>query len=177
MPGSYIPALSSHVALTWLSLTQVKPKIAWPHLKSLTPKFPQLLAHQSPHRLKSLTSHELNQLLLAHHIAQKCLQISCASMDSSSMSLSGSLRKSGLTRCFCSEKSVLVISWTPDNHGRRFYGCPNYWVSISLFVKFLNFYSVSGFLTSEALQVPISFPISLSLFLLHFRFKLAIPLV
>ena len=57
------------------------------------------------------------------------------------------------------------------------------WVSkllgkvVSLFVMFLNFYSISGFLTLEALQVPISFPFSLSLFLLHFHFKLAIPLV
>ena len=48
---------------------------------------------------------------------------------------------------------------------------------VSLFVKFLNFYSVSRFLTLEALQVPISFPFSLSLFLLHFHFKLAITLV
>ena len=29
---SYIPALSSHVALTWQSLTQIKPQITWPHL-------------------------------------------------------------------------------------------------------------------------------------------------
>nr|XP_023905051.1 uncharacterized protein LOC112016802 [Quercus suber]POE44698.1 hypothetical protein CFP56_76970 [Quercus suber] len=49
-------------------------------------------------------------------------------MESSSMSSSGSLRKRGPTRCFCSEKPVLVVSWTPDNPGRRFYGCPNYWV-------------------------------------------------
>ncbi|KAK4604034.1 hypothetical protein RGQ29_012515 [Quercus rubra] len=44
------------------------------------------------------------------------------------MSSSGSLRKRGPTRCFCSEKPVLVVSWTPDNPGRRFYGYPNYWV-------------------------------------------------
>ena len=145
------------------------PEIPNPQISS-TPRSPVTT------QIEVLTSHELNQLLLAHHTAQN-RPISCASMDSSSMSSSGSLRKRGPTRCFCSEKPVLVISWTPDNPGRRFYGCPNYWVSISLFVKFLNFYSVSGFLTLEALQVPISFPISLSLFLLHFRFKLAIPLV
>ncbi|KAK9993850.1 hypothetical protein SO802_023553 [Lithocarpus litseifolius] len=49
-------------------------------------------------------------------------------MDSSSMSSSGSLRKRGPTRCFCSEKPVLVILWTLENPKRRFYGCPNYWV-------------------------------------------------
>ena len=146
------------------------PEIPNPQISS-TPRSPVTT------QIEVLTSHELNQLLLAHHTAQNRLQISCASMDSSSMSSSGSLRKRGPTRCFCSEKPVLVVSWTPDNPGRRFYGCPNYWVSISLFVKFLNFYSVFGFLTLEALQVPISFPISLSLFLLHFHFKLAIPLV
>ncbi|XP_050241862.1 uncharacterized protein LOC126690777 [Quercus robur] len=49
-------------------------------------------------------------------------------MDSSSMSSSGSLRKRGPARCFCSERPVVVVSWTSDNPGRRFYGCPNYWV-------------------------------------------------
>nr|POF03071.1 hypothetical protein CFP56_61606 [Quercus suber] len=49
-------------------------------------------------------------------------------MDSSSMSSSGSLRKRGPTQCLCLEKPVLVVSWTPDNPGRRFYRCPNYWV-------------------------------------------------
>ncbi|XP_075663411.1 uncharacterized protein LOC142633000 [Castanea sativa] len=49
-------------------------------------------------------------------------------MDSSSMSSSGSLIKRAPTRCFCSEKPVLVISWTPENPGRRFYECPNFWV-------------------------------------------------
>nr|XP_023874853.1 uncharacterized protein LOC111987374 [Quercus suber] len=44
------------------------------------------------------------------------------------MSSSGSLRKRGPTQCFCLEKPVLVVSWTPNNPGRRFYGCPNYWV-------------------------------------------------
>ncbi|XP_065619328.1 uncharacterized protein LOC136063216 [Quercus suber] len=38
------------------------------------------------------------------------------------MSSSGSLRKRGPTRCFCSEKPVLVVSWTPDNPGRRYDG-------------------------------------------------------
>uniref|UniRef100_A0A7N2MXM2 Zinc finger GRF-type domain-containing protein n=1 Tax=Quercus lobata TaxID=97700 RepID=A0A7N2MXM2_QUELO len=51
-------------------------------------------------------------------------------MDSSSMSSSGSLRKRGPARCFCSERPVVVVSWTPDNPGRRFYGCPNYWVRL-----------------------------------------------
>ncbi|KAK4581740.1 hypothetical protein RGQ29_025060 [Quercus rubra] len=44
------------------------------------------------------------------------------------MSSSGSLRKRGPTQCFCSERPVLVVSWTPENPGRRFYECPNYWV-------------------------------------------------
>ncbi|KAK9987407.1 hypothetical protein SO802_032358 [Lithocarpus litseifolius] len=40
-------------------------------------------------------------------------------MESSSMSSNGSLRKRGPTQCFCSEKPILVVSWTPDNPGRR----------------------------------------------------------
>ena len=63
-------------------------------------------------------------------------------MDSSLMSLSGSLRKRGPTQCFCSKKPILVVSWTPDNLGRRFYGCPNYWVRQCLWV--FNFGSTSG---------------------------------
>ncbi|KAL0007756.1 hypothetical protein SO802_009258 [Lithocarpus litseifolius] len=38
------------------------------------------------------------------------------------MSSSGSLRKRGPTQCFYSEKPILVVSWTPKNPGRRFYG-------------------------------------------------------
>ncbi|KAL4626294.1 hypothetical protein ACB092_05G085600 [Castanea dentata] len=43
-------------------------------------------------------------------------------------STSSSLRRRAPLRCYCAEKPVLVISWTADNHSRRFYGCPNYWV-------------------------------------------------
>nr|POE64157.1 hypothetical protein CFP56_78728 [Quercus suber] len=43
------------------------------------------------------------------------------------MSSSGSLRKRGQTQCFYFEKPVFVVSWTPENPGRRFYGCPNFW--------------------------------------------------
>ena len=27
--------------------------------------------------------------------------------------------------CYCNKKPVLVVAWTEDNPGRRFYGCPN----------------------------------------------------
>ena len=48
-------------------------------------------------------------------------------MEASS-STSSSLRRRAPFRCYCGEKPVLVVSWTPDNPGKRFYGCPNYWV-------------------------------------------------
>ncbi|KAK9988910.1 hypothetical protein SO802_029149 [Lithocarpus litseifolius] len=48
-------------------------------------------------------------------------------MEASS-STSSSLRRRAPFRCYCAEKPVLVVSWTPDNPGKRFYGCPNYWV-------------------------------------------------
>nr|XP_023923850.1 uncharacterized protein LOC112035258 [Quercus suber] len=48
-------------------------------------------------------------------------------MEASS-STSSSLRRRAPFRCYCDEKPVLVVSWTPDNPGRRFYGYPNYWV-------------------------------------------------
>ena len=67
--------------------------------------------------------------LLATNSAQLSSSLTTALMESSSMSSSGSLRKRGPTQCFCSEKPVLVVSWTPDNPRRRFYWCPNYWVS------------------------------------------------
>ncbi|KAK9991135.1 hypothetical protein SO802_026120 [Lithocarpus litseifolius] len=47
-------------------------------------------------------------------------------MEASS-SASSSLRRRAPFKCYCVEKPVLVISWTTDNPGRRFYGCPNYW--------------------------------------------------
>ncbi|KAL4654333.1 hypothetical protein ACB092_01G370700 [Castanea dentata] len=30
--------------------------------------------------------------------------------------------------CYCNKKPILVVAWIADNPGRRFYGCPNYWV-------------------------------------------------
>ena len=165
----------------WPSLTQIKPQITWPQLKSLTPKFPQLLAHQSPHRLKSLTSHEL-----------KNINNNCSSLTTQLKIIFKSTAFHGF--------KLDVIEWKLEEKGpnpmlllgETRFGCfvDTYqpwkkvlWVSkllgkvVSLFVKFLNFYSVSRFLTLEALQVPVSFPFSLSLFLLHFRFKLTITLV
>ena len=26
--------------------------------------------------------------------------------------------------CYCNQKPILVVAWTEDNPGRRFYGCP-----------------------------------------------------
>lgn len=49
-------------------------------------------------------------------------------MKSSSVLAGGSLGRTGPTRCFCGEKPVVVMSWTVDNPGKRFYGYPNYWV-------------------------------------------------
>ncbi|KAK9986021.1 hypothetical protein SO802_030972 [Lithocarpus litseifolius] len=48
-------------------------------------------------------------------------------MEASS-STSSSLRRRAPFRWYCAEKPVLVVSWTADNPGRRFYGCINYWV-------------------------------------------------
>ncbi|XP_075654660.1 uncharacterized protein LOC142624792 [Castanea sativa] len=48
-------------------------------------------------------------------------------MEASS-STSSSLRRKAPFRCYCAEKPVFVVSWTLDNPGRRFDGCPNYWV-------------------------------------------------
>nr|XP_023907692.1 uncharacterized protein LOC112019403 [Quercus suber]POF16806.1 hypothetical protein CFP56_72915 [Quercus suber] len=48
-------------------------------------------------------------------------------MESSSVSTGGSLKKRGPTTCFCNEKLVLVVSWTLENLGKRFYRCPNFW--------------------------------------------------
>nr|POE65459.1 hypothetical protein CFP56_49538 [Quercus suber] len=49
---------------------------------------------------------------------------------SASSSMSASLRRRAPRMCYCPSpaKSVLVVSWTENNPGRRFYGCPNYWV-------------------------------------------------
>ncbi|KAL0002023.1 hypothetical protein SO802_015804 [Lithocarpus litseifolius] len=48
-------------------------------------------------------------------------------MEASS-STNSSLRRRAPFRCYCAKKPVLVVSWTANNPGRRFYGCPNYWV-------------------------------------------------
>ena len=60
-------------------------------------------------------------------------------MEASS-STSSSLRRRAPFRCYCGEKPVLVVSWTPDNPGRRFYGCPNYWV-----FQYLSFFLINLF--------------------------------
>ncbi|XP_075645054.1 uncharacterized protein LOC142616049 [Castanea sativa] len=53
-----------------------------------------------------------------------------ASSASASTSSEGSLRWRAPRMCYCPspQKPVLVVSWTENNLGRRFYGCPNYWV-------------------------------------------------
>ncbi|XP_023924947.1 uncharacterized protein LOC112036376 [Quercus suber] len=52
------------------------------------------------------------------------------SSSSASSSMSASLRRRAPRMCYCPSpaKPVLVVSWTENNPGRRFYGCPNYWV-------------------------------------------------
>lgn len=61
-------------------------------------------------------------------------------MESSSVSIGESLRRRDLTRCFCGEKPVVVVLWTTNNPGRRFYGCPNFWVMSNTKRKFCFFY-------------------------------------
>ena len=39
---------------------------------------------------------------------------------------------------------MLVVSWTPDNPGRRFYGCPNYWVFQYLSIFLINHFFLLG---------------------------------
>ncbi|KAK4605092.1 hypothetical protein RGQ29_013251 [Quercus rubra] len=45
-----------------------------------------------------------------------------------SCSISSSVRRKAPMMYYCNKKHVLVVAWTEDNPGRRFYGCPNYWV-------------------------------------------------
>ncbi|XP_050245945.1 uncharacterized protein LOC126693934 [Quercus robur] len=45
-----------------------------------------------------------------------------------SCSTNSSVRRRAPMTCYCNKKLVLVVTWTEDNPGRRFYGCPNYWV-------------------------------------------------
>ena len=39
---------------------------------------------------------------------------------------------------------MLVVSWTPNNPGRRFYGCPNYWVFQYLSIFLINHFFLLG---------------------------------
>nr|POF21489.1 hypothetical protein CFP56_51620 [Quercus suber] len=41
-----------------------------------------------------------------------------------------SLRRRAPRMCYypSPQKPVPVVSWTNNNPGRRFYGCPNYWI-------------------------------------------------
>ncbi|KAK4580581.1 hypothetical protein RGQ29_024287 [Quercus rubra] len=50
-------------------------------------------------------------------------------MEASSSS-SANLKRRPSRTCYCPNpgKPVLVVSWTGNNLGRRFYRCPNYWV-------------------------------------------------
>ncbi|KAK4590640.1 hypothetical protein RGQ29_020983 [Quercus rubra] len=50
-------------------------------------------------------------------------------MEASSSSSTNLKRRPSRT-CYCPNpgKLVLVVSWMENNPGRRFYGCPNYWV-------------------------------------------------
>ncbi|XP_018435672.1 uncharacterized protein LOC108807951 [Raphanus sativus] len=47
-----------------------------------------------------------------------------SSSEAGSNAISGGMR-SGDVRCLCAKLSVVRKSWTDDNPGRRFYGCPN----------------------------------------------------
>nr|XP_023907372.1 uncharacterized protein LOC112019078 [Quercus suber]POF17220.1 hypothetical protein CFP56_56103 [Quercus suber] len=53
-----------------------------------------------------------------------------ASSACASASSERSLRRKAPRMCYCPspQKPVLVVSWTDNNPGRRFYGCPNYWI-------------------------------------------------
>nr|POE57893.1 hypothetical protein CFP56_52944 [Quercus suber] len=52
------------------------------------------------------------------------------SFASASASSKGSLRRRAPRICYClsPQKPMLVVSWTNNNSGKRFYGCPNYWI-------------------------------------------------
>nr|POF21312.1 hypothetical protein CFP56_33063 [Quercus suber] len=53
------------------------------------------------------------------------MEASSAAMSASS---EGSLRRRAPRMCYflSLEKPMLVVFWTENNPGRRFYGCPNY---------------------------------------------------
>ena len=82
--------------------------------------------------------HTLGAPLL--HLSSSALTSKSHIMESSSVSTGGSLRIVGPTRCFCGEKPVVVVLWTTNNLGRRFYKCPNFWVMSNTKGKFCFFY-------------------------------------
>ncbi|KAK4601986.1 hypothetical protein RGQ29_011183 [Quercus rubra] len=45
-----------------------------------------------------------------------------------SCSTGSNVKRRAPMRCYCNKKPIIVVSWISDNPGRRFYGCPNYWV-------------------------------------------------
>ena len=55
-----------------------------------------------------------------------------------SFSTSSSVRRRAPMRCYCNQKPILVVSWASDNPGRRFYGCPNYWVNCLSGLYYIN---------------------------------------
>lgn len=80
------------------------------------------------------------------HLNSSILTSKLHTMESSFVSINGSLRRVGPTRCFCGRKLVVVVSWTTNNPGRRFYGYPNIWLMSNTKGKFCFFYYYAAIL-------------------------------
>ena len=111
----------THVTLHLIS-RRLSPHVSLP-IKYLQPPLRQ--THTNP---KSLINKNSASPTHQNHIEE---------MESSSSS-STSLKRKASRTCYCPSpsKPVLVVSWTENNPGRRFYGCPNYWVRSELFQFF-----------------------------------------
>ena len=99
---------------------------------TLPPHFPAYLALICPCSSTSF-SHPLDRhsknpkSLIDNNFASLTYQNHIEEMKSSSSS-SASLKRKASRKCYCPSlsKPILVVSWTENNPGRRFYGCPNY---------------------------------------------------
>ena len=105
-----------HVTTTTTLISQISTK---------KPKIPQI-STRNPNNKKH-SSPPPTQLFLK---AQTRIKASYSS--------SSSMRRRAPMRCYCNKKTVIVVSWTLDNPGRRFYGYPNYWVNCLSGLCYIN---------------------------------------
>ena len=78
----------------------------------------QKISTKNPKNKKTFLTSLATQLFLE---AQTRMEASC--------STGSNVKRRAPMRCYCNKKPIIVVSWISDNPGRRFYGCPNYWVN------------------------------------------------